>query len=123
MSSVAEASRALARALKESAEVKAFAVAKAKVIRDKQADKLIQEFRQRQFEIQSQQVQGKAPAQAQVQALEQVWNRMQQVPTLQEYMQAEQRLGQVLADLNRTVLESCGIETGAAPATAVPVKH
>ena len=126
MSSVADASRALARALRESNEVKTFLAARSKVMRDKQADKLIQEFRQRQQELQNLQLQGKKPSQSQVQALEQLFARLTQAPPLQEYMQAEQRLGGVIGELNRTILEACGIETGAPAATAPapdPVRH
>lgn len=91
--------------------MKTFVAAKTKVAGDKQAEKLILAFRQRQFELQNHQLQGKAPSEAQLKSLEHSLAELGKLPVLKDYMQAEQRLGQVLAELNRSLLDACSIET------------
>lgn len=107
--------RSLARALKESPENKAFQAARNKVKADKQAEKLIVEFRQKQFELAALQAQGKKPDPQQVKAAEALAQQLQKHPVVSEYFQAEVKFGQLWSDIQRILCEAVGVEVPKQP--------
>lgn len=102
--------RGLARALKESPELRSFQAAKQRVKADRKAEKLIAEFRQQQFRLAALQAQGQKPGPDDLKALEAMAKQLQATPVIHDYFKAEAQFGQLWSDVQRLLCEAVGVE-------------
>lgn len=110
MGAIQDLARKIAATLKDSPENKAFQAARQKVRADKRTEKLISDFRTRQYEISAMQVQGRKPDAKAMQALEKLGQELQASPLAREYFEAEARLGQLWVNVQRILGEAVGMK-------------
>ncbi|GGE17216.1 UPF0342 protein [Marinithermofilum abyssi] len=105
MSNVYDQAHALARALRESEELKVLEQAWTSISKDQAKRQLLDQFRQLQMEVQMAQMSGQAPSQEAVKQLNGLLEKVQADPGLKSFLEVEQRLGTMMNDLNRIISE------------------
>lgn len=110
MGVIHDLARRLGRALKESPENQSFQAALKKVQADRKAEAMLANLRKGQMEVAAMQMQGKKPAAEQVKALEKLVQEVQSYPAAHEYLQAETRLSQLWADVQKVMAEGFGAQ-------------
>jgi len=93
----------LARALKDSPEVRSFATAKAKIKGNQTAEQMVGDIHKRQLDLQTLAMQGKEPSPQQKEALEQLFAVVQGHSDVRDYLMAEQRLGILMNDIYKII--------------------
>jgi len=96
---------ALARALSKSDEYQAFLAAKKEVQADKTAFKMLADFRRQQVELQARQMMGEKPSEEKLERLQRLTAMMSNKTNVQAFLQAEERLGRVMADVQKILGE------------------
>lgn len=107
-----EKARALARAIGESSAFRAFEEAQEALQEDGALVERLQAFQQRQQELRFAQPWGGADS-AQMAALEDGWSALSAVPTLQEYLRAQEKLTALLGEVVGVLDEQLGLDYGA----------
>lgn len=100
---------ALARALKESHEYKSYMELKEKVSENEELSESLNDFQQKQFQLQAQQmlgVEGEASMMEQIQSLGEILMRD---PLAAQYIQAEMRFTMMFADVYKILQEAIGV--------------
>jgi len=100
----------LARAIKSSQEYRQFAEAKEKVGQNPENIKILQDFHLKQLEIQTMQMMGKEIPPEKMQEYEKMGEILSYHPSVREYLQAEFRLAQVMADIQKILAEAVDLE-------------
>lgn len=104
-----DAAYTLARSLKDSQEYKRFAELRIKVEADPKANDMLEDFRRRQLELQAAQLLGKEPDPQALEAAQRLGEILNQHPGIAEYFQAELRLAQLLADIQKIIAEAVDV--------------
>lgn len=103
MINVHDHAHSLARALKESPENKAFQAARSRIKGKKAKEQMIEDFHKKQLELQTQALQGKEPTEQQKEALQKLYDVIQNDPDVRDYLMAEQRLSILLNDIHKII--------------------
>lgn len=103
----------LARALRESPEVRSFSAAKAKIKGNSPAEQMVADIHKRQMELQTLAMQGKEPSPEQKEALERLYGVIQGHPDVRDYLMAEQRLGILLNDIYKIIGDAVDLDLSA----------
>ncbi|HWI66696.1 MAG TPA: YlbF family regulator [Symbiobacteriaceae bacterium] len=106
MTTVFDASRALAKALRESDEAKKLARAGAKVRKEQRLERLLREFRRAQLDIQTAGVAGKSPGKEQVERFQKLAKQAEGEALLVEYLTAENAYGNLLVEVQEILAEA-----------------
>lgn len=110
MVNVHDHAHTLARALKESAEYRAYAAAKARMKGNNTAEQMVADFHKKQLELQAQAVQGKEPTAEQKASLERLYGVIQGHSDARDFILAEQRLGVLLNDVYKIIGQAVDLE-------------
>jgi len=105
---VYDAAHALARAMKESPELKAFRDAQALLKSDRSAKEMLMDFRKEQFNLQRQQLSGLEIAPQQEEKLEKLGQVITLNLTIKRFLEAEYRVGVLLQDVQKIIAEATG---------------
>jgi cell fate (sporulation/competence/biofilm development) regulator YlbF (YheA/YmcA/DUF963 family) len=105
MSNTYDKAHELSRVLKESDEFKQLAELHGKVNADAQAKQMLDGFRSIQMELQQKQMQGMELTEEEIQKAQSVFELVQQHEVIGKLMEAEQRMSQLIGDLNRIIAE------------------
>ncbi|QOY36377.1 YlbF family regulator [Anaerobacillus isosaccharinicus] len=105
MSNTYDKAHELSRVLKESDEFNQLAELHAKVNADAQAKQMLDGFRAIQMELQQKQMQGMELTEEEIQKAQSVFELVQQHEVIGKLMEAEQRMSQLIGDLNRIIAE------------------
>lgn len=89
----------LARALAESKEYKAYKTAKEKIELDAGTKKMVQDFKRKQFELQTAQITGQKLDEQKMNQIQSLYQVIIMNPDIAEYLQAEFALNQMLNDV------------------------
>jgi cell fate (sporulation/competence/biofilm development) regulator YlbF (YheA/YmcA/DUF963 family) len=112
-----ERARALARAIGESSAFRAFEAAQQALQDDGALAERLQAFQRRQQELRFAQEWGSTDP-AQMAALEEEWSTLSAVPTLQEYLRAQEELTGLLSEVVGVLNGQLGLDYGAICAPA-----
>lgn len=96
---VYDEAHALARALKESAEYKAYSELKDKVSQNDDLSASLNDFQQKQFQIQAQQVLGGEPATDMMEQIQSLYQILLKDPLAAQYLQAEFSFTRLVSDV------------------------
>ncbi|HEU4963245.1 MAG TPA: YlbF family regulator [Bacilli bacterium] len=91
----------LARALRESSEYKALLEQKGRVDQDPVAKKMLDDFRHRQWELETRRIMGEEITDTDREQMEKLAQAVQLNAVLSEYLQAEYRFGIVYSDVHK----------------------
>ena len=105
---VYDAAHALAKALKESAELVSFQEAQSQVKNDPSAKDMLVDFRAQQLALQRQQFSGLEIAPEQEEKLEKLYQVISMNLAIKRFMEAEYRAGVLLQDIQKIIAESTG---------------
>lgn len=105
MSNAYDKAYELAKAIKNSDEVKAFAALHQKIAGNAEAQSLLGQWRGKQMELQMKQMQGQSITPEETEAFNALLGRIRQNADLAKWLEAEQRLNVLMNDVNRIVLE------------------
>lgn len=108
-----EKARALARAIGESSVFRAFEAAQEALMADREVSQRLQAFQRHQQEVQFARAWGGADP-LEEEALEEEWQTLSQMPTLQTYLQAQEGLTALLREVAGVISQEIGIDYGAA---------
>ncbi|MCG8483901.1 MAG: YlbF family regulator [Clostridia bacterium] len=89
----------LAKALKESQEFKQYNSLKQEISKDESLKKMLDDFQQKQMEIQTQQMFGNEVEQDKMQQIQELYQIIVKDPKAGEYLQAEMVLSKMMADI------------------------
>jgi len=103
-----DAAHALARALRESAELKNFQEAQALLKNDPSAREMLMDFRKQQLNLQRQKLAGLEIAPEQEDKLEKLSQIIHMNLTIKRFLEAEYRVGVLLQDIQRIIAEATG---------------
>ncbi|PYZ98863.1 hypothetical protein CR205_09920 [Alteribacter lacisalsi] len=95
----------LARVLKESEEFGKLKELHEVVNSDDVAKRMLDNFRQVQMELQQKQMQGAQISEEEIQNAQKQFELVQQHETISKLMEAEQRMSQVIGDINKIITE------------------
>ena len=95
----------LARSIKESAEYKMFLVAQKKVSETPDSNRMLEDFRQKQFEFQMKQMSGQELSQEEIEQIQKLYEIIQLNDDIRKVLEAERMLGQIMEDINRIIAE------------------
>src|SRR4051812_8090466 len=93
----------LARALRESAEFKEIKQLNELVRKDPDSKQMLDDFRQRQVELQQKMMSGEMPSQDEMQKMEKLYEVISLNPSLHKLFDAERRLGVIMEDVQRII--------------------
>lgn len=110
MVNIYDHAHSLARALKESQEYRALAAAREKIKGKSAVENMIKDYHSKQMELQSLQMQGKEPSEAQKAAFEQLAGIIQNSVDARDYLIAEARFGTILQDVYKIIGEAVEID-------------
>lgn len=96
----------LARELSRSSEYNDFRLAKAKLESSATNIEMLRDFRRRQLELEMALLGGQEPDPAAKKALEESYRIISLNPTITAYLEAEQRLARMLADIQKILLDA-----------------
>lgn len=105
MSNAYDQAHALATALKESNEFSAMKQAQAKVNEEDTSKRMLDDFRQKQMELQMKQMQGQQITEEDQQQFQNLIDTIKLNPTISTMLEAEQRLNVLLEDVMKIVME------------------
>ncbi|WP_096201495.1 YlbF family regulator [Bacillus sp. FJAT-45350] len=105
MSNLNEKARELGNVLKESAEFTQLKQLHEEVNNDEVANRMLENFRNLQIELQQKQMQGVQITEEEAIQAQQQFELVQQHETISKLMEAEQRLSEIIGDLNRIITE------------------
>jgi len=106
---VYDAAHQLARALSECTEYKEFNKIQEDLKKDPQAEKMLKDLREKQFELYSLKAAGKPTEEAE-KNLENLYNIISYNSLVSKYLEAEQRLAVILADVQRIIAKAVNID-------------
>jgi cell fate (sporulation/competence/biofilm development) regulator YlbF (YheA/YmcA/DUF963 family) len=112
-----EKARALALAIGESPDFRAFEGAQEALMADREVNRRLQDYQRRQQEVWFARTWGGADS-AQEAALEEEWRALSQTPTLRAYLRAQEQLTDVLRAVAGMISQEIGIDYGAVCAPA-----
>ncbi|SDY45377.1 Cell fate regulator YlbF, YheA/YmcA/DUF963 family (controls sporulation, competence, biofilm development) [Evansella caseinilytica] len=95
----------LASVLKESDEYAALKKLHTEVESDEVAKRMLNNFRNVQMELQQKQMQGAQITEEEIQQAQRQFELVQQHETISKLMEAEQRMSQLINDLNKVIVE------------------
>ena len=96
----------LARAIRYSPEYRQFKEAKERVGQNSDSMKILQDFHAKQLEIQTMQVLGKEIPPEKMREYEKMAELLNFHPSVREFLQAEYRLAQIIADIQKIIAEA-----------------
>ena len=96
----------LAKSLKECDEYKAYKELEKKIAANSETRKMVDDFRKRQFEIQSAQMMGQKIEESKIEKIKELQGIMIKDPAVSEFMHAEYRLSQMLSDIYKIIGEA-----------------
>lgn len=105
----------LARALKGSDEYQSYLRAKERIKSDEPAKKMLADLRAKQWQVQAAQLAGKEAPPDLVSQVEKLYEIVSYHPGLKDLLQAEYRLGKMLADVQKIIAESVDLWEGEEP--------
>jgi len=105
-------SHQLARALKNSDEYKTYKELEKSLNGNPQVKDMMEDFRKKQFEVQSAQMMGQSVEEEKIQKLQELHNTLVKDDIISKYMQAEFRLTQMMADIYKILGEAMDINIG-----------
>jgi cell fate (sporulation/competence/biofilm development) regulator YlbF (YheA/YmcA/DUF963 family) len=105
MSNPYDKAHELGRVLKESNEFKQLAELHAKVNQDEMAKQMLDNFRAIQMELQQKQMQGMELTEEEIQKAQNVFEIVQQHELIGKLMEAEQRMSQLIGEINAIIAE------------------
>jgi cell fate (sporulation/competence/biofilm development) regulator YlbF (YheA/YmcA/DUF963 family) len=94
----------LAIAIRESEDFKTLKEAMEQIEKEDTSQKMLDDFRQLQMELQLKQMQGQQITQEEQQKAQRLFETISLNPTISKFLQAEQRLGTVMEDINKIVM-------------------
>jgi cell fate (sporulation/competence/biofilm development) regulator YlbF (YheA/YmcA/DUF963 family) len=95
----------LARALQESDELKELTQLNEQIQADPDSKRMLDDFRQRQVELQQKMMSGEMPAKEEMDKLEKLYEVISLNPSLRRLFEAERRLGVIMEDVQRIISE------------------
>lgn len=95
----------LARALRASSEYAAWQKAQKELAKNKESQKILHDFQAKQMEMQTMQMLEKEIPEAKKEEFKKMLDLLQFHPTVQEYLEAEFRLGQILEDIQKIITD------------------
>ncbi|WP_018886083.1 YlbF family regulator [Paenibacillus massiliensis] len=96
----------LAKALKESGEVEEITAAMKLVDADPEAKRMLDEFRQRQMDVQQRMMSGDMPQQEEIESMEKLFEVLSSNLNVRRLFDAERRLSVIIEDVNKIITES-----------------
>lgn len=100
----------LAVALRESDEYKNFKELDQRLKANPQIKEMMNDFRRKQFEVQSAQMMGQAVEEGNLERLQELNKILMQDPIVNEYMQSEYRFTQMMTDIYKILGESIELD-------------
>jgi cell fate (sporulation/competence/biofilm development) regulator YlbF (YheA/YmcA/DUF963 family) len=98
----------LARALKESVELKELKQAKAQIDADPDTKRMFDDFRERQMELQKKMMSGEMPPKEDMEKMEKLYEVVGLNPAIRKLFEAERRLSVIMEDVQRIIAEPLG---------------
>ncbi|TDG00668.1 YlbF family regulator [Paenibacillus piri] len=95
----------LARALRESSELKEVKAINDQIKAEPQSKRMLDDFRQRQMELQQKMMSGDMPSKDDMDKMEKLYEVINLNPALHRLFEAERRLGVVMEDVQRIISE------------------
>jgi cell fate (sporulation/competence/biofilm development) regulator YlbF (YheA/YmcA/DUF963 family) len=95
----------LARAVRESSELKELMQLNDKIKEDADSKKMLDDFRERQMELQQKMMAGEMPSQEDMGKMEKLYEVINLNPSLRGIFEAERRLGVIMEDVQRIISE------------------
>ncbi|MDP1511293.1 YlbF family regulator [Paenibacillus sp. CMAA1739] len=96
----------LAKALKESEEVEEITSAMKLIETDPEAKKMLDDFRERQMEVQQRMMSGDMPAQEEMEKMEKMFEVLSLNLNIRRLFDAERRLSVIIEDVNKIIADS-----------------
>lgn len=96
----------LAKALKESKEVEEITSAMKLIETDPEAKKMLDDFRERQMEVQQRMMSGEMPAQEEMEKMEKLFEVLSLNLNIRRLFDAERRLSVIIEDVNKIIADS-----------------
>ncbi|ADM69405.1 YlbF family regulator [Paenibacillus sp. SEL3] len=96
----------LAKALKESKEVEEITSAMKLIETDPEAKKMLDDFRERQMEVQQRMMSGDMPAQEEMEKMEKLFEVLSLNLNIRRLFDAERRLSVIIEDVNKIIADS-----------------
>lgn len=100
----------LARLLKETPEVAEYSEASKKIQANANNKKLVDDFRQKQMELYSMQMQGIQLSQEQMNAFNNLWNVISLNPEVRSFLEAEMKFSKLWGDIMKILGDAVGID-------------
>jgi cell fate (sporulation/competence/biofilm development) regulator YlbF (YheA/YmcA/DUF963 family) len=95
----------LARALRESNELKEMKQLNEQIEGDPDGKRMLDDFRQRQIELQQKMLSGEMPSQEEMEKMEKLYEVISLNPSLRRLFEAERRMGVIMEDVQRIISE------------------
>ncbi len=108
---VYDSANALARAIRECEEFKAYKRLKDQVMADEGTKQLITQYKSLQFAAQAEYLAGREPSRETVDKLQKMGEVLQFNPAVAEYFTAEYKFNTIVSDIYRIIGEACEIDT------------
>ncbi|MCJ8010171.1 YlbF family regulator [Paenibacillus sp. KQZ6P-2] len=96
----------LARALKECQEVKDITSAMSLIEKDQESKQMLDDFRNRQMEIQQRMMSGDMPSQEEMEKMEKLFDVLNLNLNIRRLFDAERRLSTIIEDINKMISDS-----------------
>ncbi|GIO52332.1 YlbF family regulator [Paenibacillus cellulositrophicus] len=96
----------LAKALKESSEVQEISSAMSLIEADPESKQMLEDFRQRQMEIQQRMMSGDMPSQEEMEKMEKLFDVLSLNLNIRRLFEAERRLSTIIEDVNKIISDS-----------------
>lgn len=100
----------LARALKETPEVAEYSEASKRIQSNENNKRLVDDFRQKQMEVYSMQMQGMQLSQEQMNAINNLYNVISLNPEVRSFLEAEMKFSRLWGDIMKILGEAVGID-------------
>ncbi|BFH64468.1 YlbF family regulator [Paenibacillus azoreducens] len=96
----------LAKALKDSQEVKDITSAMKLIEQDQESKNMLEDFRNRQMEIQQRMMSGDMPSQEEMEKMEKLFDVLSLNLNIRRLFDAERRLSTIIEDINKMISDS-----------------
>ncbi|WP_010272092.1 YlbF family regulator [Paenibacillus senegalensis] len=103
---VHDKARELSAAIRESKEYEDVKLAQQAVNADPESKRMMDQFRQKQMELQSQMMSGQQPAQEELDKMEKLYEVLSLNFSIRKLMESERRLSVVMEDVQKIMMES-----------------
>lgn len=103
---VHDKARELSAAIKESQEYQDVKLAQQTVNADPESKRMMEDFRERQMELQSQMMSGQQPSAEELEKMEKMYEVISLNFSIRKLMETEKRLSTVIEDVQKIMLES-----------------